>query len=92
MESMAQYRRPVWEALEQHWLPRRRAREAASRLSGTLHLAQAQSNRGPGGRKQDFPDAERLVGAVAVASVWLGRGGWFGRGRAMGSRQRVREG
>jgi hypothetical protein len=61
MESTAQYWRPVWEALEQHWRPRRRARDGAPRLAGTLHLAQAQSNRGPGGRKKDFPDAERLV-------------------------------
>ena len=61
MESTAQYWRPVWEALEQHWRPRRRARDGAPRLAGTLHLAQAQSNRGPGGRKRDFPDAERLV-------------------------------
>ena len=30
-------------------------------MSGTLHLAQAQSNRGRRGRKKDFPDAERLV-------------------------------
>ena len=29
MESTAQYWRPVWEALEQHWRPRRRAREGA---------------------------------------------------------------
>jgi hypothetical protein len=61
MESTAQYWRPVWEALEQHWRPRRRARDSAPRLAGTLHPAQAQSNRGPGGRKKDFPDAERLV-------------------------------
>ena len=47
MESTAQYWRPVWEALEQHWRPRRRARAGAPRLAGTLHLAQAQSNRGP---------------------------------------------
>ena len=67
MESTAQYWRPVWEALEQHWRPRRRAREAASRLSGTLHLAQAQSNRGPGGREKDFPDAERLVKRLACS-------------------------
>jgi hypothetical protein len=33
----------------------------APRLAGTLPLAQAQSNRGPGCRKKDFPDAERLV-------------------------------
>jgi hypothetical protein len=30
-------------------------------MSGALHLAQAQSKRGPQGRKKDFPDAERLV-------------------------------
>ncbi len=47
MESTAQYWRPVWEALEQHWRPRRRGRNDAPRLAGTLHLAQAQSNRGP---------------------------------------------
>jgi transposase len=29
MESTAQYWRPVWEALEQHWRPRRRQREGA---------------------------------------------------------------
>jgi len=36
-------------------------REGAGPMSGTLHLAQAQSNRGRRGRKKDFPDAERLV-------------------------------
>jgi len=50
MESIAQYWRPVWEALELHWRPQRRARDGASRLSATLHLAQAQSNRGAVGR------------------------------------------
>jgi hypothetical protein len=50
MESTAQYWRPVWEALEHHWRPQRRACTGARRLSGTLHLAQAQSNRVPGGR------------------------------------------
>ena len=30
-------------------------------MSGTLHLAQALSNRGRRGRKRDFRDAERLV-------------------------------
>ena len=50
MESTAQYWRPVWEALERHWRPPRRNRDGASPLSGTLHLAQAQSNRGAGGR------------------------------------------
>jgi hypothetical protein len=55
MESTAQYWRPVWEALELHWRPRRRNRDGASPRSGTLHLAQAQSNRGAGGRKKAFP-------------------------------------
>lgn len=46
MESTAQYWKPVW-----------------LRLEGQirLHLAQAQSNRAPKGRKRDFADAERLV-------------------------------
>src|SRR5437667_2421603 len=61
MESTAQYWKPVWEALERYWKPLREKREGASRRSGTLHLAQAQSNRGPRGRKKDFRDAERLV-------------------------------
>ena len=61
MESTAQYWRPVWEALELHWRRPRRTHAGASPLSGTLHLAQAQSNRGAVGRKKDFPDAERLV-------------------------------
>lgn len=57
MESTAQYWRPVWEALERRWLARRTRDGAAARL----YLAQAQSNHGVGGRKKDFPDAERLV-------------------------------
>src|ERR1700752_2389216 len=61
MESTAQYWKPVWEALERHWKPLRQKKEGESRRSGTLHLAQAQSNRGRRGRKRDFPDAERLV-------------------------------
>jgi transposase len=61
MESTAQYWRPVWEALERYWQPRRQQREDAAPMAGRLHLAQAQSNRGPHGRKRDFPDAERLV-------------------------------
>jgi hypothetical protein len=55
MESTAQYWRPVWEALELHWRPPRRNRDGASPLSGTLHLGQAQSNRGAGGRKKYVP-------------------------------------
>ncbi len=71
MESTAQYWRPVWEALEQHWRPVRRARAGASPVSGTLHLAQAQSNRGAGGRKRDFPDAERLVKRLVAQELTL---------------------
>jgi transposase len=45
MESTAQYWKPVWRALEPHF---------------RLHLAQAQSNKAPHGRKHDFGDATRL--------------------------------
>jgi transposase len=61
MESTAQYWKPVWGALERYWKPPCQKREDAGPMSGTLHLAQAQSNRGQHGRKKDFPDAERLV-------------------------------
>ena len=47
------------------------ARDGAPRLAGTLHLAQAQSNRGPGGRKKDFPDAERLVKRLVAQELTL---------------------
>ncbi len=40
-------------------------------MSGTLHLAQAQSNRGAGGRKRDFPDAERLVKRLVAQELTL---------------------
>jgi transposase len=46
MESTAQYWKPVWMQLEGQF---------------QLHLAQAQSNRAPRGRKSDFRDAERLA-------------------------------
>ena len=45
MESTAQYWKPVWRELEPHF---------------RLHLAQAQSNKAPHGRKHDFGDATRL--------------------------------
>ena len=61
MESTAQYWKPVWGALERYWRPTCQSRDGARRMSGTLHLAQALSNRGRRGRKRDFPDAERLV-------------------------------
>jgi len=46
MESTAEYWKPVWNRLEGKF---------------TLHLAQAQSNAAPRGRKHDFGDAERLA-------------------------------
>lgn len=67
MESTAQYWRPVWEALERDWQPERGRRAG----TGALHLAQAQSNRGARGRKQDFPDAERLVKRLVAEELTL---------------------
>ena len=71
MESTAQYWKPVWGALEQYWKPIRQNREGAGPKSGTLHLAQAQSNRGRRGRKRDFPDAERLVRRLVANELVL---------------------
>jgi len=71
MESTAQYWKPVWEALERYWKPLREKREGARRRSGTLHLAQAQSNRGRRGRKNDFRDAERLVKRLVARELTL---------------------
>jgi transposase len=71
MESTAQYWKPVWGALERYWKPMRQKREDADPMSGTLHLAQAQSNRGPQGRKKDFPDAERLVKRLVAQELTL---------------------
>src|SRR2546425_5862685 len=71
MESTAQYWKPVWGALEQYWKPTGQKREGTGLMSGTLHLAQAQSNRGPRGRKKDFPDAERLVKRLVANELSL---------------------
>jgi len=71
MESTAQYWKPVWEALERYWKPVREKREAARRRSGTLHLAQALSNRGRRGRKRDFVGAERLVKRLVARELTL---------------------
>src|SRR2546428_5809909 len=71
MESTAQYWKPVWEALERCWEPIREKRAGARRRSGTLHLAQALSNRGRRGRKRDFPDAERLVKRLVARELTL---------------------
>jgi transposase len=71
MESTAQYWCPVWGALEETWMPQRRNRDDVGPMSGTLHLAQAQSNRGAAGRKRDFPDAERLVKRYVAGELTL---------------------
>ena len=71
MESTAPYWKPVWEALERYWKPLCEKREGARRKSGTLHLAQALSNRGRRGRKRDFPDAERLVKRLVARELTL---------------------
>jgi transposase len=71
MESTAQYWQPFWGALERYWSPNRGKREGAGPMSGKLHLAQAQSNRGRRGRKKDFPDAERLVKRLVAQELVL---------------------
>ncbi len=60
MESTAQYWRPVWEALEQHWRPKRRTRDGASPLSGTLHLHKR----------------SRIAGRAAASRTFLTRNVW----------------
>jgi len=57
--------------LERYWKPILQKREGARPKSGTLHLAQAQSNRGPRGRKRDFLDAERLVKRLVARELTL---------------------
>jgi len=71
MESTAQYWKPVWGVLERYWKPICEKREGTRRKSGTLHLAQAQSNRGRRGRKRDFVDAERLVKRLVARELTL---------------------
>jgi transposase len=56
MESTAQYWKPVWQSLERQC---------------QVELAQAQSNRGPRGRKSDFADAERLVRRYVAGELIL---------------------
>src|SRR5580692_10445507 len=57
MESTAQYWKPIWMDLEPHFLK--------------LHLAQAQSNRAPRGRKNDFRDAKRLARRLLAGELSL---------------------
>lgn len=71
MESTAQYWKPVWGVLERYWTAVCRKREGGRPMSGTLHLAQAQSNRAPSGRKNDFADAERLVKRLVARELTL---------------------
>ena len=56
MESTAQYWKPLWMELEPHM---------------RLHLAQAQSNRAPKGRKTDFGDAKRLLRRFVAGELML---------------------
>ena len=71
MESTAQYWKPVWGTLERYWKRICQTREGALATSGTLHLAQALSNRGRRGRKKDFRDAERLVKRLVAHELTL---------------------
>ena len=71
MESTAQYWRPVWATLEQYWMPVMQRRGGAGPKAGKLHLAQALSNRGPRGRKNDFRDAERLLRRLVAQELVL---------------------
>jgi transposase len=61
----------VWEVLERYWKPIREKQQGARRKAGTLHLAQAESNRGRRGRKRDFADAERLVKRLVARELTL---------------------
>lgn len=82
MESTAQYWKPVWMELEPHM---------------RLHLAQAQSNKAPKGRKSDLADATRLVRRFAAGELMLSfipepeQRGWrmITRGRLQLVRERV---
>jgi hypothetical protein len=69
MESTAQYWKPIWGALERYWKPMCQKREGAGRMSGTLHLAQAQSNRGPQGREEGFPRCRTSGEAIGGTGV-----------------------
>lgn len=71
MESTAQYWKPVWGTLERYWMPQCKKREGMEELAGRLHLAQAQSNRGPKGRKNDYADARRLVRRLVAQELTL---------------------
>src|SRR5215831_11408673 len=67
MESTAQYWKPVWGALERYWKPICEKRGGARRKSGTLHLAQALSNRGR--RGLGFPRCRTPSEAAGGAGI-----------------------
>ena len=72
MESTAQYWRPVWEALERHWRPQRRTRDGAQPARRARSISHKRSRiAGAGGRKKDFPDAERLVKRLVAQELTL---------------------
>ncbi|HEX6496058.1 MAG TPA: IS110 family transposase [Acidobacteriaceae bacterium] len=72
MESTAQYWRPVWAMLEQQWVPAiQQSHREGGPTTAHLHLAQAHSNRGARGRKNDFRDAERLVRRLVANELVL---------------------
>ncbi len=68
MESTAQYWKPVWQSLEGYRQP---VRQGGEGKGPALHLAQAKSNRGARGRKNDFGDAERLVKRLVAQELRL---------------------
>jgi transposase len=82
MESTAQYWKPVWMELEPQM---------------KLHLAQAQSNKAPHGRKSDLVDAKRLLRRFVAGELMLSfipepeQRGWrmVTRGRLQLIRERV---
>lgn len=64
----------MWEALERYWKPLRQKGEGAGRKSGTLHLTQAQSNRGPRGRKEEQKLREEFGRRIVLAMYVEGDG------------------
>ena len=71
MKSTVQYWKQVWGALERFWKPERQKREGAAQMSGTLHLCQTKSNRGPRGRKNEFADGERRIKRLVAQELVL---------------------
>jgi transposase len=71
MESTAQYWRPVWGALERHWKPACQKREGAGPNSGRMHLCQAESNKAPKGRKNDYRDGIRMLKRLEAEELRL---------------------